>query len=85
MVTPIASPPGLARSRAVIARDSSMPWTGTPRRASGRAIRPVPLPSSRARPPPASSASASTTGPTAPASNMSADSSSYRAAARSSK
>lgn len=28
IVTPIASPPGLARSRATIARDKSMPWTG---------------------------------------------------------
>ena len=34
--------------------ERSMPWTGTPRRASGRAMRPVPMPSSRARPPPAS-------------------------------
>jgi hypothetical protein len=50
MVTPIASPPGLARSRATIARDMSMPCTGTPRRASGSAMRPVPMPSSRARP-----------------------------------
>jgi hypothetical protein len=47
IATPIASPPGLARSRAAIARDSSMPWTGTPRRASGSAIRPVPMPNSR--------------------------------------
>src|SRR5215467_13113447 len=49
IVTPTASPPGLARSRATIARDRSMPWTGTPRRASGKAIRPVPTPSSSAR------------------------------------
>ena len=43
MVTPILSPPGLARSRATIALDRSMPCTGTPRRASGSAIRPVPI------------------------------------------
>ena len=55
-VTPIASPPGLARSRATMARDMSMPCTSTPRRASGSAIRPVPMPSSSARPPPASPA-----------------------------
>ena len=39
-----------------------MPCTGTPRRASGSAIRPVPMPSSRAGPSPASPASTSTAG-----------------------
>lgn len=35
IVTSIASPPGLARSRSTMARDVSMPCTGTPRPASG--------------------------------------------------
>jgi hypothetical protein len=43
----------LARSTHTLGR---MPWTATPRRASGSAMRPVPMPSSRARPPPASPA-----------------------------
>ena len=60
MVTGIASPPGLARSRATIASEESMPCTSTPRAAKGRATRPVPMPSSSARPPPASRASVST-------------------------
>ena len=33
----MSSPPGLARSRATIASDRSIPWTGTPRAASGSA------------------------------------------------
>ena len=51
IVTGIASPPGLARSRATIASDRSMPCTSTPRAASGSATRPVPMASSSARPP----------------------------------
>ena len=74
MVTSMVSAPGLARSRAAIARDSSMPETGTPRRASGRAIRPVPTPSSSARPASASAARKSTVGSTAPAANIAASS-----------
>ena len=50
MVTPMSSAPGFARSRATIASDSSIPWTGTPRAASGSATRPVPMPSSSAAP-----------------------------------
>ncbi len=50
IVTPTSSPPGFARSLATIAFDSSIPWTGTPRCASGSATRPVPIPSSSARP-----------------------------------
>ena len=63
-VTPIRSAPGFARSRASIASDSSIPCTGTPRAASGSAIRPVPMPSSSAAPPAASSTRRSTIGPT---------------------
>jgi hypothetical protein len=51
----------VAARRAIIARDKSIPWTGTPRRARGSAIRPVPTPSPKARPPPASPARTSTT------------------------
>ena len=76
MVTPMASPPGLARSRATMARDRSMPCTGTPRRASGSAIRPVPMPSSSARPPSASPASTLATVSTSAGLNMSSDGSS---------
>ncbi len=47
-----------------------MPATRTPRAASGSAIRPVPIANSSARPPPASSASRSTAGPTTAGSNM---------------
>jgi len=85
IVTPIASLPGLARSRAAIAFDSSIPRTGTPRAASGRAIRPVPIPNSSARPLPTRSARKSTTGSTADDSNIAADDSSYVAATGSSK
>lgn len=85
IVTPIASPPGLARSRSAIARDSSMPCTSTPRSDSGNATRPVPTPSSRALPEPASSASRSTAGPTTSGANMSAADSSYPAATDSPK
>ena len=66
MATGMSSPPGLARSRATMARDSSMPCTSTPRRASGSAIRPVPMASSSARPPPASSASTPAVASTVP-------------------
>lgn len=85
IVTPTASPPGFARSLAAIARDSSIPCTGTPRRASGSAIRPVPTPSSSARPSPASSARRSTAGSTTAGSNIAAADSSYLAATGSSK
>src|SRR5918993_9525 len=64
IVTPIASALGFARSRATIASDRSIPWTETPRAASGSARRPVPMPSSSAAPSPASSPSRSTIGPT---------------------
>jgi len=57
--------------RATIARDRSMPWTPTPRRASGSAMRPVPMASSRARPSPASPARTSTDASTTPGSNIS--------------
>ena len=60
IVTAISSPPGLSRSRATIARDRSIPATGTPRAASGRAIRPVPIANSSADPPSANVASRST-------------------------
>jgi hypothetical protein len=56
IVTGIAAPPGLARICATIAGEVSMPCTSTPFAASGSAIRPVPMPSSSARPPAASSA-----------------------------
>lgn len=82
---PTVSPPGLALSRAVIARDMSMPCTGTPRPARGSAIRPMPTPNSSARPPPASRARRSTAGSTASGVNMPADDSSYRAATLSPK
>ena len=85
IVTPMSSPPGFARSLAAMAFDSSIPCTGTPRRASGSAIRPVPIPSSSAEPSPASSARKSTIGSTTAGSNVSAADSSYLAATRSSK
>lgn len=72
MVSPIVSPPGLARSRATMARDRLMPCTGPPRAASGSATRLVPVPSSSARPRPASPASRSTAGSTASGVNRSA-------------
>ena len=56
----MASPPGLARSRSTMAVEASMPWTSTPLAARGRATLPVPIPSSRAGPGPASSARRST-------------------------
>jgi len=85
IVTRMSSPPGFARSLATIAFDNSIPCTCTPRCASGSAIRPVPIPSSSARPLPASSTSRSTTGSTTAESNISAADSSYLAATRSSK
>ena len=60
MVTGMAAPPGLARNRSTMAAEASMPWTSTPLAARGRATRPVPMPSSRAGPGPANSASRST-------------------------
>ena len=53
----------LARRRSAIAVDSSIPDTRTPRSASGRATRPVPMANSSALPSPANSASRSTVGP----------------------
>ena len=76
IVMPISFAPGFALSLAVIARERSIPCTGTPRAASGTAIRPVPIPSSSARPLAASSASRSTAGPTTAGSNISHDESS---------
>ena len=65
IVTSTASPPGLPAIRAAIARLSSMPLTGTPRAASGAAIRPVPTANSSTGPPSASSSRTSTAGFTA--------------------
>ena len=76
---------GFARSLATIAFDKSIPCTGTPRCPSGSAIRPVPIPSSSARPLPASSTRRSITGSMSPASNSTSVDSSYLAATRSSK
>jgi len=58
----MASPPGFERSLATIAFEMSIPLTGTPRRESGSAIRPVPTPNSSARPAPASATSKATAG-----------------------
>jgi len=60
IVTGIARPPGLVRSFSTIAADESIPSTLMPRAWSGKARRPVPIPSSRTRPLPASSASKAT-------------------------
>ena len=62
------------RSRSTMAGERSMPCTRTPRRLSGSAMRPVPMPSSSAAPLPASSARKSTAGSTTAGSNMSAES-----------
>src|SRR5438046_8813070 len=72
VVTPTLSAPGLARSRATIASDRSIPCTRTPRCASGSAILPVPMPSSSAAPSPASCARKWTAGSTTPGANISA-------------
>src|SRR5439155_12408513 len=82
VVTPTLSAPGLARSRATIASDRSIPCTRTPRCASGSAILPVPMPSSSAAPSPASCARKWTAGSTTLGANISALDSSYRAANR---
>ncbi len=66
----IPSAPGLSRRRASIASEVSIPATGTPRPASGSAMRPVPMANSSAAPSPASSANRSTAGPTTAGSNM---------------
>ncbi len=63
IVTSTSWASSLARSWAAMSVESSIPDTGTPRAASGRATRPVPTASSSARPSPASSASRSTVGP----------------------
>jgi hypothetical protein len=68
-----------------IAPERSIACTGTPRPASGSATLPVPMPNSRARSFPASSARKSTVGPRTSGSNLSAASSSYVAATGSSK
>jgi len=76
IVTPISSAPGLAWSCATMAGDRSMPCTRTPRRLSGSAIRPVPIPSSSAAPPAASAARKLTVGSSTAGSNMAAASAS---------
>ena len=73
MVTAMPSAPGLARSWSTIGGDSSMPVTGTPRACNGTATRPVPIASSSAAPPAASSASRSTIGSRTAGSNIGAD------------
>ncbi len=85
MVTPMSSAPGFTCSSATMAGDSSIPCTRTPRRLSGNAMRPVPMPSSSAAPVPASSARKFTAGSTTAGSNRSGQRSSYRFAIRSSK
>ncbi len=62
MTTGIVLPPGLARSRATISGDASMPSTATPRPASGRATRPLLTASSSTGPPAARPAKNSTAG-----------------------
>ena len=52
-ITGMAVSSALVRSCSIIGRDSSMPVTGTPRRARGMATRPVPMANSSARPSPA--------------------------------
>jgi hypothetical protein len=85
MVTPTSSPRGFARSVAIIAfRQLDSVQGDSPLRERGP-IRPVPIPSSSARPLPAIAARKSMTGSTAPASNISVADSSYLAATRSSK
>ena len=76
IVTSMPSAPGFARSRATIASERSIPWTVTPRAASGSAIRPVPMPSSSAAPSPARSARNSTAGSTTSGANIAAESAS---------
>src|SRR5215213_5608426 len=61
-----------------------MPCTGMPRRLSGSAMRPVPIPSSRAGPPSASAARKLTAGSTTAGSNSSGHRRSYRSAIHSS-
>ena len=61
MVTAMSAPPGLSAIRRAMARLSSIPDTECPRRASGTAIRPVPIASSSTGPAPASESSTSTT------------------------
>ena len=69
----IRSAPGFSRRRSSIASELSIPATRTPRSDSGSAIRPVPIANSSTAPPPASSASRSTAGPTTAGSNTLAD------------
>ena len=56
----------------------AIPATDTPRAASGRAIRPVPIANSSARPPGARAARKSTAGPSTWGAYISGDPSSYR-------
>src|SRR5262249_47469386 len=58
--TSIWLPPTFARRRSSMAGEASMPWTRTPRSASGKAMRPAPMPSSSAGPTCARSARKST-------------------------
>ena len=79
---------GAARLRAEFRHHggrSSIPCTVTSRRCSGKAMRPVPMPNSRAGPAAASSARKSTAGSTTAASNSSGHRASYRAAIQASK
>src|SRR4051794_14451242 len=73
------------RSWSTIGCDSSMPVTGTPRWASGTATRPVPIASSSALPPPASSARRSTVGFSTSGANIPVPGVSYRWAASASQ
>ena len=58
------SAPSLAASRRSIAAERSIPWTSSPRSASGSPMRPVPIANSSTGPPAARPASRSTIGPT---------------------
>jgi hypothetical protein len=69
MMTGIVASSALVRDWSIIGRDRSIPVTGTPRWESGTATRPVPMPNSSARPPPASSARRSTLEPSTSAAN----------------
>ena len=63
VTTGMRSPPGFARSLATMASDESIPCTSRPRSTMGSARRPVPMPSSRTGPGPATWARNSTAGP----------------------
>ncbi len=76
IVTSIASAPGFFCSCATMSAESSMPATGTPRRLSGRPMRPVPMANSNARPSPANDARKSTVSSTTAGWDMPVESSS---------